>query len=114
MGLRWAGWFLEGEPMATKQIDYRKSSWDRLLWGIVFQSHKGDEPRLIGWLWASNLGGTPYEGEPTRALLFTSRKAARDWCADTMRKWRENRQQDDSVWAWRVRPVRVRESVTPL
>jgi len=66
---------------------------------------------LIGGLWAADLGGEPYAGEPTRALLFCTRQQARAWCADTMSKWRDGRQRDDIVASWTVRPVRVRETV---
>ena len=86
--------------------------WDRLLWGVVFSSGNADrEGMLIGGLWATDLGGTPYAGEPTRALLFCTRKQAREWCAETMRQWRDGRQRDDIVTRWTVRPVRVRETV---
>lgn len=86
--------------------------WNRLLWGVVFSSGPADrEAMLIGGLWATDLGGTPYAGEPTRALLFCTRKQAREWCAETMRKWRDGRQRDDIVARWTVRPVRVRETV---
>lgn len=66
---------------------------------------------LIGNLWAAELRGEPYPGEPTRALLFCTREHARAWCADTLRKWRDGRQRDDIVARWTVRPVRVRETV---
>ena len=86
--------------------------WNRLLWGVVFTTGPADrEPMLIGGLWAADLGGEPYAGEPTRALLFCTRQQARAWCADTMRKWRDGRQRDDIVARWTVRPVRVRETV---
>jgi hypothetical protein len=83
--------------------------WDRRLWGVVFSgSIPGDKPTLIGVLWAADLGGKPYPGEPTRALLFCNRQQARSWCADTMAKWSVG---DSIVRRWRVRPVRVREMV---
>lgn len=86
--------------------------WDRLLWGVQFTgSARDDAPMLIGGLWATDLGGQPYHGEPTRALLFCTRAQARDWCSETMRKWRDGRQRDDCVTQWVVRPVRVRETV---
>lgn len=88
------------------------SRWNRLLWGVVFTTGPADrDPMLIGGLWAADLGGEPYAGEPTRALLFCTRQQARAWCADTMSKWRDGRQRDDIVARWTVRPVRVRETV---
>jgi hypothetical protein len=86
--------------------------WDRLLWGVEFTgSRDDDEPMMLGRIWAHDWASTPYPGEPTRALLFTSRDAARKWCAKTMAEWREGRSRDDVVARWRVRPVRVRETV---
>jgi hypothetical protein len=87
-------------------------SWHRLLWGVEFTgSRTDDDPVLIGRLWADEWAiSTPYPGEPTRALLFTTRELARQWCAETMAKWRDRRH-DDCVSRWRVRAVRVRETV---
>ena len=88
------------------------NGWDRMLWGIEFSGSAHDEePMLIGTLWASDIDRNPYPGEPTRALLFCSRKEARAWCAKEMAEWREGRRPDDIVMRWRVRPVRVRETV---
>lgn len=85
--------------------------WDRLLWGVQFTGSSTKDQMLIGGLWAADLGGAPYLGEPTRALLFCTRQQARDWCAQKMSRWRDHRQPDDIVTRWRVRPVRVRETV---
>lgn len=87
--------------------------WDRLLWGVHFSSGhiSEDAPMLIGSLWAADMLGTPYPGEPTRALLFRTRREARAWCAETLIKWRDGRQRDAIVMRWMVRPVRVRETV---
>ena len=94
------------------RLDATVRRWDRPLWGVVFSSRPADrEAMLIGRLWATDLGGIPYAGEPTRALLFCTRRQAREWCAETMRKWRDGRQRDDIVTRWTVRPVRVRETV---
>jgi hypothetical protein len=82
-----------------------------LLWGVAFSGVGKEAPMLIGGLWAIDLGGDPYPGEPSRALLFCTRAQARAWCTETMRKWRDGRQRDDTLMAWRVRPVRVRETV---
>ena len=83
-------------------------TWDRALWGVEFTSY--DESMLIGRVWAQELASSAtYPGEPTRALLFTTREFARRWCAEKMRGWRDNG--DSTVRRWRVRPVRVRETV---
>jgi hypothetical protein len=88
------------------------STWDRLLWGVEFTGTRDDdEPMLIGRIWAPEwASSTFYPGEPTRALLFTTRAQARQWCVMTMAEWRNDRR-DDCVSRWRVRPVRVRETV---
>jgi hypothetical protein len=95
------------------RLDRGFRPWDRMLWGVEFTgSGPDDAPMLIGRLWATEwASSTPYPGEPTRALLFTTRKMARQWCAETMAKWRDGRHRDDCVTRWRVRPVRVRETV---
>ena len=88
--------------------------WDKRLWGVLFHGHdKRDQPMLLGAMWhdeARKFEGA-YAGEPTRALLFCSRREARTWCSETMEKWRDGRQRDDAVTRWRVEPVRVRETV---
>lgn len=88
------------------------NGWDRMLWGIEFSvSAHDEEPMLIGTLWASDIDRNPYPGEPTRAMLFCTRKEARAWCARRMAEWREDRPSCDIVRRWRMRVVRVRETV---
>jgi hypothetical protein len=91
-------------------VQRRVRRWDRALWGVEFTGSRTDDaPMLIGRLWAHEWASSaPYPGEPTRALLFTTREFARQWCAETMLKWRDG---DSIVRRWRVRPVRVRETV---
>lgn len=86
--------------------------WDRLLWGVLFYS--GDDPPiLIGYRCISEpCHAAGHEGEPTRALLFNTRRQARIWCDETNQKWLERR--DGSLELWRVRPVRVREIIAPI
>lgn len=93
-------------------LQQRVRRWDRKLWGVEFTSSRTDDaPMLIGRLWATEWASSnPYPGEPTRALLFTTRELARQWCAATMEMWRKG-QRDDCVSRWRVRAVRVRETV---
>lgn len=84
--------------------------WNKLLWGVEFTGRKG-ERMLIGECWSDTSNATRHDGEPTRALLFCTRAQAREWCADENRKWRERAQLVPIVSKWRVRPVRVRETV---
>lgn len=96
-------------PAVGGQVQRVVRRWDRRLWGVEFSGSRTDDaPMLIGRLWALDLGGNPYHGEPTRALLFCTRQHARTWCAETMLKWRDG---GDIVRRWLVRPVRVRETV---
>jgi len=99
------------EQDMNDSLQQRVRRWDRRLWGVEFSGLRSEPPMLIGRLWGADLGGEPYPGEPTRALLFTTRELARQWCAATMAKWRDGRQRDDCVSRWRVRAVRVRETV---
>lgn len=82
-------------------------SWNRLLWGVEFTGSNGEPARLIGGLW-HEAGSPRYTGEPTRAVLFESRRQAREWCA---KKNDSYKQSEDFVNRWRVRPARVRETV---
>ena len=86
-----------------------KRDWDYLRWGVLFSSRLAREPYLIGCLWAGKKSS--YAGEPARALLFSSRKEAREWCREKMREWKTGRADIDRRLGWRVRPVRVRETV---
>jgi len=86
--------------------------WNRLLWGVEFtDSVSGEAPMLIGALWANSGQRECYAGEPTRALLFCTRREARTWCQQRMQRWRETSVPGDVVKAWKVRAVRVRETV---
>jgi hypothetical protein len=86
-----------------------RKPWNRLLWGVKFTgSLRDDEPMLLGNLWMAGEPVIPYVGEPTRALLFCTREQARAWCARKMREWQSG---DEITRRWRVRAVRVRETV---
>ena len=80
--------------------------WTRKLWGVHFIGADG-EPILIGATWHDHVlrEAKPYPGEPTRALLFCTRRDAWDWCVGKNADYRRD------GWKWRVRPVRVVESV---
>lgn len=86
--------------------------WARRLWGVEFTGLKPSEkPRLIGTAWIDlplRPADSFYHGEPTRALLFTTREAARSWC--DMRNANYSKRTDHCM-GWRFRPVRVRETV---
>ena len=82
--------------------------WERMLWGVVFTSGLGDKV-IIGEAWhAERFKRSAYPSEPTRALLFMSRSAARDWCRDQNERYRGR---EGCLAQWRFTPVKVRESV---
>lgn len=82
--------------------------WNRLLWGVEFSSPRA-KPMLLGSVWLDPMPKSQYTGEPSRALLFTTRKAAREWCSNKMASYAER--PETTAWRWRFRPVRVREIV---
>lgn len=84
-----------------------KNTWDRMLWGVEFSSPRSTS-YLIGRLWLASWS-SQYRGEPAQALLFTTRKLAREWCAMKMAEYSGR---DGPVSEWNFRPVRVREVVS--
>lgn len=84
--------------------------WDRLLWGIQMQgSDARDRPMLLGEAWTDlEARPGPGFGEPSRALLFTTRALARKFCNAQHAKYAGR---DDCCAKWRFKPVRVRETV---
>jgi hypothetical protein len=83
-------------------------AWKRKLWGIEFTgSMPGDRPAIIGRTWDKHIEPT-YSGEPSRALLFTTRQLAREWCHAKLAQFRGRK---DFVARWKFRPVRVIETV---
>jgi hypothetical protein len=96
----------------ARAIDRKDTRWNKRLWGVLFTgSMKYEEPMLLGATWHKGARPSFYAGEPTRALLFCTRHAARTWCAEKMKEWQYGRQSGDLVLLWRVRPVRVVERV---
>ena len=81
-----------------------KTLWK--LWGIEFCGADGRKI-IIGGLWHYEFMHLRkyYDGEPPRALLFMTRRQAREWCV----KYGEQFIRADG--RWRFRPVRVIESV---
>lgn len=80
-------------------------TWNRQLWGVEFRGRvKEDKPMLLGQAWHRvEMAKPTYEGEPTRALLFTTREACRNWCRE--------RQNANLDLGWKFIPVKVRELV---
>lgn len=94
-----------GRPMSDPR------PWDRRLWGIKFTcACKEDPPLLLGSAW-HKVEPESYAGEPTRALIFTTRQSAREWCATERAKYADR---TDCCAHWRFRPIRVQELVRPL
>ena len=83
------------------------SPWDRKLWGVELR-RSGETPLLLGQTWLRSLRQPAYPGEPTRALLFTTRATARQW-AQAQQAVHAARQ--DCTSAWRFVAVKVRETV---
>mgnify|MGYP001618310194 FL=1 len=83
-----------------------RRSFSRLSWGVLWDTAGRD---AIGPIFRGHhdfeTPAQPYDGEPTRPLLFRSRRHAREWCAKT------HRQYASPCPAWRWRPVRVRETL---
>ena len=87
----------------------RMRSWDRQLWGVRFTAGRHDDrPLMIGTRWNPDTRGMGYEGEPTRVLLFTTRRIARAWCSARHAQYSGRH---DNCARWRFTPVRVRETV---
>ena len=82
-------------------------AWNRLLWGVEFVDTRGNR-LLCGTHWMNPPPRSAYDGEPTRAILFVTRKQAREWCRN---KQAEYTGRSDFLAKWRFRPVRVREKV---
>lgn len=81
-------------------------SWSRRFWGIEFIGRDGKSV-LIGSVWNQD-DSIPYHGEPTRALLFTTRAMARQWCKGQLVKYQGR---EDFCADWRFSAVAVRETV---
>lgn len=99
--------------MRLRARHYR--SWHRRLWGVVLMRRDGP----LGPLGASwderhrqqEMAHAGYVGEPTRPLLFTTRRAARLWCAEQQAR---DQARSDGYTPGRFVPVRVSERVEIL
>jgi hypothetical protein len=91
--------------MKTKR---RLGAWNRALWAVEMRSKLSrPEGMLIGDTWHS-VTPRKYEGEPSRSLLFQTRKQAREWCAAKTIECK--RHSSD----WKFKPVRVRETLSAI
>lgn len=81
--------------------------WDRRFYAVQLRTGKGPDA-IIGEAWDNRYPTLPQQ--PSRALLFTTRQAARTWCRRRNDEW----QQNPATRQWRARPVRVRETVSVM
>lgn len=90
-------------------------SWEREFWGVVFSGSRPDDPpMLLGSRWHDGrrkVLDTALTEEPTRVLLFKTRREARAWCRQEHEAYKGRQ---DCCAKWRFRPVRVREIVRPV
>lgn len=87
-------------------------SWNRKLWGVEFcGSFRQDPPSLLGRSWHDDSVPRQYPGEPTRALLFRTRREARAWCRHKVKFYAGL---GDVCSLWRFSTVRVIERVEKI
>ena len=87
-------------------------AWKKKLWGVEFTgSMPGDKPGLLGTSWMNPRPQSQYEGEPARAILFMTRKQAREWCR---KKRATYAGRGDCCEQWKFTPVRVMETVAVM
>lgn len=94
-------------------MNRRHLVWDSRQWGVVLSTRDRpgcghSDPMLLGSGW-DRTPRTGHVGEPTRALLFTTRDQARAWC--DVKNAGNLARGDDYGRACHFRPVRVRETV---
>jgi len=81
--------------------------WRRVLWAVEMRSKScRPEGMIVGTAWRK-VEAARYNGEPTRCLLFRTRKHARAWCAEATEKHAKHSPD------WEFRPIRVREIIEP-
>jgi len=81
----------------------KRDAWRRVLWGVELNDKDDIRPILLGSGWHENCLLSNYDGEPPRALLFCTRKLAREWCAARMERPKD--------FDWRFRAVKVIETL---
>jgi len=90
----------------------RKLEWNRRFWGVEFKgSMKDNKPSLLGSSWRDFGKVVPHTDEPTRVMLFTTRRAARQWCREKHQRYADRQ---DCCADWRFRPIRVQEIVRKI
>jgi hypothetical protein len=79
-----------------------------MLWAVAFRSKSNEtnQPFLVGESWHA-VRSAAYADEPMRALLFRTRRAAREWAKEKTLDSKRH-----SV-GWKLWPVRVRETLCP-
>ena len=83
----------------------------RLLWAVMFWDGSPDgRPHLCFGGWHPEMHER-YQMEPSRLVAFRTRKAARTFADANTARWK---QRSDFVNKWRMRVVRVRETVTVI
>lgn len=89
---------------------HKPNLWRRAFWGVMFVTRQ-DKPHLIGSLFDNDERTcTRRPSEPTRALLFCTRRQAREWCRARNAEY-ASRRPGDICRNWRFRVVRVIETV---
>jgi hypothetical protein len=92
---------------ATTKPKRTQLAWDRSLWAVEMRSKScRPEGMFITDSWHA-VTPKKYLGEPTRPLLFWTRRQARAWCAAKTIDYK--RHSPD----WKFKPVRVREILQP-
>lgn len=81
-------------------------TWDKVLWGVELSHCASNERTLM----LGSARHRPYrrghEDEPTRVLLFCTRKQARDWCKSS--------NELAGHLGWKYTPIKVRERVEKI
>ena len=86
-------------------------TWDTKYWGIESSSPL-TKKHLLGAGWCRERSAINYHpAEPMRALLFRTRKAAREWAADERARFAGH---PGCCADWRFRVVRVLERVAVI
>jgi hypothetical protein len=79
--------------------------WRRVLWAVEMRSRScRPEGMILGRAW-HEIESPRYAGEPTRCMLFRTRRQARAWCKEAAEK--HSKHSPD----WKFRPIRVREII---
>lgn len=81
---------------------------NRILWAVASRTGKyGIEEFVISWQETGLCNR--WDGEPCGYLLFETKEKAKKWCVEEAESVK-----DDSALQWMFRPVKVRETVSPV